>query len=54
MAGFLLLLVLLLIVLETLLARWFSHAWRAGAGGAQGGLRPTMEGRASAGAGGGA
>ena len=34
--------VLVLVVVETLLARWFSHAQRTGAGGAGIGLQPTM------------
>ncbi|UCD75489.1 MAG: BatA domain-containing protein [Phycisphaerales bacterium] len=42
-AGLLLILVLLLVVLETILARRFSYAYQAGVGEVSGGLRPTIE-----------
>jgi len=42
LAGALLVLLLAAILLETVLARFFSHASRAAAGGTAGGLRPTM------------
>lgn len=41
-AGILLAVVLGLIILETLLARWFSHAYRAEAGGDQLAIRPSV------------
>jgi hypothetical protein len=53
LAGLLLLAVLLLLIVETVLARWFSHAWRRGARFATPGLAPTISGSPSALAGGG-
>ena len=41
-AGLLLVLALALLVIETLLARWFSHAYSAGEGAAGPAIRPTI------------
>lgn len=53
-AGILLMCVLALVVLETLLARWFSHAYRADTAGDRLSVRPSIAGRAMAPATGGA
>ena len=42
LAGLLLMAVLLLVILETALARWFSHARGPGRGDAPRGFRPTI------------
>jgi hypothetical protein len=53
-AGPLLLIVLVLIALETVLAKRFSHAYRSAPGTAAAGIQPTIHDRAAAGHGGGA
>jgi hypothetical protein len=53
-AGLLLLIVIALIVLETALAKLFSHAYRSAPGTAAAGIQPTIHDRAAAGHGGGA
>jgi hypothetical protein len=46
-AGILLAALLGLIILETLLARWFSHAYRSATEGESGAVRPSLGGRAA-------